>query len=473
MTSLVELEPAFEHLLRDVGLDESTIWALRHCRINDRETFTGLADSPEELRTIASDLGINLADGGMPHKREYSKVLMAWKRTKAQVEVKTSTEALQRQHGEPVRMLPEDWTSVIVKFKSKYGTNLQEEELPAQAYFEEFQEKLAAGMLQAEPLDQVISQAEAEEQDRKKPDPPRQYGMHLNATLTIQTRRRYTSSLPKNLEELRQKYDVLSNCWLLGQQRQPGRALYSDVDSNTFPRILKELLGKKNFALKKELEGKPLVAPPWAHCLSYEYELRREAYKRCREQSVGFNAAWWGTYADTEHRMLHWLQLVSLANSVPQAPQQSISSLVQKEVAAQLKRNSSDRSRTPRFKGSGKGQKQLPAPQQLALPGPAASSSTSSSASKGNGKGNGRRQNKRHNKRPPAGKVWTMRDLLRGGPEVQNMLHGNKGNGICFAFQDGLCENSSCARQHVCIGCGGNRGYNQCQCLQSKLAALA
>ena len=35
-------------------------------------------------------------------------------------------------------MLPEDWTSVIVKFKSKYGTNLQEEELPAQAEFEEF-----------------------------------------------------------------------------------------------------------------------------------------------------------------------------------------------------------------------------------------------------------------------------------------------------------------------------------------------
>ena len=171
----------------------NTILALRHCRIKDRETFTGLADAPEELRSIASDLGIDLTSGGMPHKREFSKVLVAWKRTKVQTEVKTSTEALQRQHGEPVRMLPEDWTSVIVKFKSKYGSNLQEEELTAQAYFEEFQEKLAAGMLQAEPLDQVISQAEAEEQDMKKPDPPRQYGMHLNATLTIQTRRRYTS----------------------------------------------------------------------------------------------------------------------------------------------------------------------------------------------------------------------------------------------------------------------------------------
>ena len=201
------------------------------------------------------------------------------------------------------------------------------------------------------------------------------------------------------------------------------RALYSDVDSNTFPRILKELLGKKNFALKKELEGQPLVAPPWAHCLSYEYELRREAYKRCREQSVGFNAAWWGTCADTEHGMLHWLQLVCSANSVSQAPQKSIASLVQKEVATQLKRSGADRSRTPRFNwGGGEGRPQLPAPQQLALPGPAASSSASSSAPKVNGKGNAKKQKK--GKRPPAGKVWTMRDLLRGGPEVQNMLHG-------------------------------------------------
>ena len=85
--SLINLEPAFEHLLRDVGLEESTILANRHCRINDRETFTGLADSPEELRSISADVGINLKDGGMPHKREFSKVLMAWKRAKAQVEV--------------------------------------------------------------------------------------------------------------------------------------------------------------------------------------------------------------------------------------------------------------------------------------------------------------------------------------------------------------------------------------------------
>ena len=128
---------------------------------------------------------------------------MAWKRTKVQVEAKTqhgsASETARRTSSDVARKLDVSYGQVQVKNTKK---NLREEELSAHAYFEEFQEKLAAGMLQAEPLDQVISQAEAEEQDRKKPDPPRQYGIHLDAALTIQTRR----------EELRQKHDVLSNC---------------------------------------------------------------------------------------------------------------------------------------------------------------------------------------------------------------------------------------------------------------------
>ena len=108
-------------------------------------------------------------------------------------------------------MLPEDWTSVVVQFKKKYGSDLQDEDLPAQAYHEDFQERLSAGMLRAESLDQVISLAEAEEQERQKPDPPKQFGIHLDSKLTLQTRRRYTGA-PKNTEELRAKYEDKSNC---------------------------------------------------------------------------------------------------------------------------------------------------------------------------------------------------------------------------------------------------------------------
>ena len=161
----------------------------------------------------------------MPHKREFSNVLMAWKRTQVQVEAKTSTEALQRQHGEPVRMLSEDWTSVIVKFKSKYGANLQEEELSAQAYFEEFHEKTRCGDApgRASGSDHLAGRGggtgppETGAAEALWDAPP-------NASLTIQTRRRYTSNLPKDLEELRQKYDVLSNCWLLGRGSRAERS---------------------------------------------------------------------------------------------------------------------------------------------------------------------------------------------------------------------------------------------------------
>ena len=188
------MEPAFEHLLREVVLDEATIWALRHARINDRETFTGLVENASELKEISADLGIDVSTGGMPHRRELAKVTTAWKRANAQAEIKEQTEPQQKQNGERITLLSEDWTSITVQFKAKHGDDLTDDELPAQAYFEDFQERLAAVMLRAQPLDQVISQAEAEEQNRSKPEPARQYGIHLDSRLTLQTRRKYTSS---------------------------------------------------------------------------------------------------------------------------------------------------------------------------------------------------------------------------------------------------------------------------------------
>ena len=349
------LEPLFEHLLHDAKVDVSTIWALRHCQIADRETFAALHDSVEGLQTFALDMGIDLADGGMPHRREFARITTAWKKARAQAEIKVSTEALQKQHGEPVAMLPEDWTSVIVQFKTKYGPELQDDELPSQFYYEEFQERLSAGMLRAETLDQVISMAEQEEHERLKPDPPKQFGIHFDSKLTLQTRRRFTVSAPRNTEELRAKYEVMSNMWPLAQLRQPGRSLFSDLLPTTFSRILKQLLGKEDFGIKKKF----LSAPTWAHCLSYEYELRREAYKQCRESTVGFSEAWWNAYRSQQHRMMYWLQLVSLANS---APSSSFSSAVQSQQVAKLQKELADlrnevrnRSRTPAFRGRGRG----------------------------------------------------------------------------------------------------------------------
>ena len=68
--------------------------------------------------------------------------------------------------------------------------------------------------------------------------------------------------------------------------------------------------------------------------------------------------------------------------------------------------------------------------------------------------------------------MWTLRDILRG-PEVHSVLHGNQGNGICYAFQEGLCEiGSSCSRQHVCIGCLGTLSRMQVPAAQTGCTRL-
>ena len=77
-------------------------------------------------------------------------------------------------------------------------------------------------------LAHVISLQEEEERQRaQKTEPSRQMGLHLDATLTIQTRRRYVSSAPTTTEDLRDKYTIMTNMWLLAQMRQPGRHLYN------------------------------------------------------------------------------------------------------------------------------------------------------------------------------------------------------------------------------------------------------
>ena len=167
--------------------------------------------------------------------------------------------------------------------------------------------------------------------------------------------------------------------------------MFSDLEPTTFHKFLKQLLSKQDFNLQKEIQGQFLSPPSWEHCLSYELELRREACKQCRESSVGIKAAWWGAYNNQKHRMMHWLQLVSLANSQPAASSSSELAKVQKELA-DLHNEVRNRSRKPNSRGRGRGGRGS-APAQLALPAPFGGANQTQFKSrdrgkKGGGKGN-------------------------------------------------------------------------------------
>ena len=171
-----QLEPAFERMLRNSSVHESVISILRANSIVDRDTFVNMYDSESSLKEGAGDLGFDVATGGLPHKREFARIVTAWKTAKVMAETKLQTDALQtdavaRAHGVPVTLLPCDWTSIMTEFKNKFGNHISDDRLPAQSMFESFTEKLADGTLKAEPLSLVVSLFEEEQHDAQKTGP--------------------------------------------------------------------------------------------------------------------------------------------------------------------------------------------------------------------------------------------------------------------------------------------------------------
>ena len=161
-----DLEPAFENLLRTLNVDESLIKALRINMITDRETFIGLDDTEAGFKSIGPDLGIDLTNGGLAHKREMSRLISAWKQARLASEAKQQVDAVAKAHGVPTSLLAEDWTSMMLAFRNKFGRHIPDEKLPAQSCYEAFADKLAIGALKAEPLAMVVSLYDEELQER-------------------------------------------------------------------------------------------------------------------------------------------------------------------------------------------------------------------------------------------------------------------------------------------------------------------
>ena len=89
--------------------------------------------------------------------------------------------------------------------------------------------------------------------------------------------------------------------------RRPYRSYFSD--------ILEELLSENMFMLQREVAGMPLVVPRWEHCLEYEFQLRKEAIRLTVEENFSIQAALWHAFEDQQHKLTHWVQLLTIANA--------------------------------------------------------------------------------------------------------------------------------------------------------------
>ena len=100
-------------------------------------------------------------------------------------------------------MLEIDWASLMDALKKKYGSHILASTPPTQSHPESSEETIPNDTLKAVTLGHAVSAKEQEQQEEAKPELQRQMGMPVDSTLTIQTKRRYMSTMPTSTEDLR------------------------------------------------------------------------------------------------------------------------------------------------------------------------------------------------------------------------------------------------------------------------------
>ena len=190
-----------------------------------------------------------------------------------------------------------------------------------------------------------------------------------------------------------------------------------------------------------------MISPCWSFCLSYEFELRKEAISLCKEQSFGIQAALWAALRNPEHRLKHWLQLVAIPNSASSSSSQEMQAM--KKRIADLEKA---RSRSPRRK-----QASIPGgPSMLALPAPSAPAQGSKVGTGGNNKkkGKGKGKSGSSSSAPSGTKDFNYMTKLPVDfrSNFRERFHKQE---LCYAFQKGTCRNGhNCKFAHICVGCG-------------------
>ena len=186
--------------------------------------------------------------------------------------------------------------------------------------------------------------------------------------------------------------------------------------------------------------------------MSYEFELRKEAYRLCRKEGAGIKAALWSTLGDTEHRMVHWLQLISIANSRPSGDYAAL-----ERKFNELQREVRRRSRSPLRRGRNRKPEALPASSQpLAL-----ADAPAPRDRRGRARAKNNAQKPRNCLQPQSSGAAhrgssgskDVTALMRARNDIKKKFCANDDT-ICFQYQKKVCtKGETCERRHICIGC--------------------
>ena len=420
-----QVEPDLAYIWNGVGLSMDIQHKLATEGYKSVRRLAAVEDTAPAVRTAFKDI-LSLDPGAHAAERLVLALLIdTWSicRVTAAKEIEARAEARVRGAASHVLVSSTDHAAMRRAVEKPRDTvavtfNLPEDEVPAQAYLTDKLSEVEQNDPQATPLDEIINVEIKSDVD---------FTPVFDRAGTLRTvRRKPKVDVPASPEAYRKRMRVEMNLWLMIASKCHNKSWLADVREQTFTEFVDHILGKRVDRINTTDADPPMPKPSWNLVMTYEYALRRDAFKRVRRGEGTLDKAFHKALHDPELRSMHFIEpLLAGTRSVPQLPQEGAPLKRQRHLEAGAQGSTDIWSQAPWQqppKGHGK----------------------KGQSSKGGGKGKAKGKDGR---KPPR----------RIDPSLPLVMKTPDGRDICFLYNKGQCE-GGCERVHCCRvkGCTHN-----------------
>ena len=139
------------------------------------------------------------------------------------------------------------------------------------------------------------------------------YGLDIAQGLLRATAAKpYAIPLPKNAESYRARLELLGTAWCFAKAKNPSKAQLRTISPRLFDAYVKWLFGPRVWGMTTNDEHGNVVATPHiGQVIAFDYQIRKRVADSMNS-GVDMEAAFTEAKGDTETRMVHFLNVVSV-----------------------------------------------------------------------------------------------------------------------------------------------------------------
>ena len=206
------------------------------------EEFAGLERGRTHMRDVLHD-AFGLPCSSIQALTLHSRVFRVWEVINKWVAGRLLVASQYMAYGETLEMRQRDFLIYVEALNSAKGLVVVDERVPGRTLFDATIEQMEEGELYPDQLSDVITRADEDKQRRAQGE--EQY-LGLRPDLTIRRKaKRFTGTIPREREEVRDEYVLLANAWQMLYLWNPLRSMLRDFTLVIFSVALDFLFGEK------------------------------------------------------------------------------------------------------------------------------------------------------------------------------------------------------------------------------------